>query len=108
RLDRLRDKELAGTLAGPEHAELAALIAQVETEEAQALGPAMDRLRTEVVELDNALSAVQDKNEELARLLSQQQNLAEDARRFLVEFEQRRASILEALARVTAGPLPAA
>jgi hypothetical protein len=106
RLDRLRGNELAGTLTEPEKVELAALMAQVEAEEAQALAPAMNRLRAEVGELGRELDSVQGENEELARLLAQQQALAADARRFLAEFEQRRASILDALARFTGDPLP--
>jgi len=52
--------------------------------------------------------ALEGENEELARLLAQQQSLAADARRFLVEFDQRRAAILGALARVSGGSLPTA
>jgi len=107
RLDLLRSKELAGTLTEPEHMELAALMAQVEAEEAQAFAPAMNRLRAEVGELGNELGTLQGENEELARLLAQQQALAADARRFLTEFEQRRATILDALARFAGGPLRA-
>ena len=106
RLDGLRQKELAGTLTEPEHVELAGLMARVEAEEAQALAPAMHRLRTEVGELEHELGAVQGENEELARLLAQQQALAADARRFLTEFELRRASILDGLARFAGVPLP--
>lgn len=106
RLDGLRDKELTGTLTEPEQVELAALMAQIEAEEAQLLAPAVARLRTEAGELEQELSTLQGKNEELARLLAQQQNLAADARRFLAEFEQRRTSILDALARFAGGPLP--
>lgn len=106
RLDRLRGKELAGTLTEPEQVELAALMTQVEAEEAHALAPAMARLRVEVGELEHDLGALQGENEELARLLAQQQALAADARRFLAEFEQRRASILDGLARFAGGPVP--
>jgi hypothetical protein len=102
RLDRLRAKELDGTLSGTEQAELAALMAQVEAEEAQVLAPAMNRLRGEMGEFDD----VQSENEEVARLLAQQQALAADARRFFAEFEQRRASILRGLARCAGGTLP--
>lgn len=49
-LDRLRSDELAGLLTEPERLELAALMAQVEAEEAHALAPAMSRLRAEVGE----------------------------------------------------------
>ena len=106
RLDRLRSNELAGTLTEPEQVELASLMAQVEAEEAQALAPTMSRLRVEVGELSHEIDGLQNENEELARLLAQQQALAADARRFLVEFEQRRASIFDALARFAGSPLP--
>ena len=105
RLDHLRKKELAGALTDAEQTELADRMAQVEAEEAQALGPAMNRLRAEVAKTERELSALQEQNEELARLLAQQQSLAADARRFLEQFEQRRASILDALARVGPPPL---
>lgn len=106
RLDCLRTKELAGALTESEQAELAALVAQVEAEEARALAPAMNRLRAEIGELERELSAVQGENEELARLLAQQQALASDGRSFLADFDRRRASILDALARFAGGPLP--
>lgn len=106
RLDHLRGKELAGTLTESEQVELSALMSQVEAEEVQLLGPGMARLRTEVGELEQELHTLQGKNEELARLLAQQQTLAADGRRFLADFEQRRASILDALARFAGGPLP--
>lgn len=105
RLDRLREKELSGTLTQTEQTELAGLIAQVEAEEAEALAPALDRLRAEVGQTEEELSTLQEQSEELARLLAQQQSLAADARRFLEQFEQRRASILHALARVGPPPL---
>ena len=106
RLDRLRDRELAGALSEPERIELANLMAQVEAEEAQALAPAMNQLRAEVVAQEHELAVLQSENEELARLLAQQQSLAADARRFLAEFDERRAAILGALARFADGALP--
>lgn len=106
RLDRLRSNELAGTLTEPEQVELASLMAHVEAEEALALAPARSHLCAEVDELNHEIDSLQRENEELARLLAQQQALAADARRFFVEFEQRRSSIFEALARFAGGPLP--
>lgn len=107
RLNLLRHKELAGTLLPPEQTELADLMAQVEQEEAGALAPTLDALRERVRAQELELSALQSKNEELARLLAQQRSLAADGRRFLAEFDQRRASILDALAQLGADPLPA-
>jgi len=107
RLDHLREQELAGALTAAEQPELAAFMAEVEAEEAQALAPAMTRLRDDVEALTEEVRGVESRNEELARLLAQQQQLAADARRFLAEFDQRRATLLDALARVAGGPLPA-
>jgi hypothetical protein len=107
RLDDFREKELAGALAAAEQPELVALMALVEAEEAQSLAPATTRLRDDVEELVREVHGVEIRNEELARLLAQQQQLAADARRFLAEFDQRRSSLLDALARVAGGPLPA-
>src|SRR5262245_58419883 len=69
KLDLLRGRELAGTLTGPEHAELAALMARVEAEEAVALAPEMARLRAEVVGAADELHRIERENEELARLM---------------------------------------
>ncbi|WP_437779433.1 hypothetical protein [Sorangium sp. So ce1097] len=65
-LDRLRGKELAGTLTEPERAELAALMARVEADEAAVLAPEMARLRAEVRDLAAELARVEGENERLA------------------------------------------
>ncbi|MEZ4299759.1 MAG: hypothetical protein R3B70_32720 [Polyangiaceae bacterium] len=106
RLNELRAKELAGSLTNAESGELAALMARVEAEEASVLAPAMERLRAEVSHLEGAVAHLQSDNEELARLLAQQQSLAADARHFLADLDRRRASIWDALARLGADPLP--
>lgn len=105
RFDRLRGRELAGVLTEPERVELAALMAQIEAEEAEVLAPSMNQLRAQVAAQEQELAALQGKNEELARLLAQQQSLAADGRRFLAEFDERRAAILGALAQFTDGAL---
>jgi hypothetical protein len=105
RLDRLRDQELAGTLTAPEEAELAALLARVEAEEAVALAPEVARLRVEVADVADELDKTERENEGLARLMAQQQALIADGRRFLGEFDRRRASILDGLARIAGDPL---
>lgn len=107
-LDRLRGKELAGTLTEPELAELSALMARVEAEEAAVLAPEMGRLRAEARDLAAELASVEGENEQLAQLMAQQQALVADTRRFLEEFDRRRASILDGLTRVAGGPLSAA
>lgn len=108
RLDLLRGKELAGTLSEPERVELAALMARVEAEQALALAPEMARLRAELGERANELGKIESENDELARLMAQQETLVADARRFLDEFDRRQTSILDGLARIAGRPLPAA
>lgn len=87
RLDHLRARDLGGTLVSPEEEELAALMARVEAEEAAVLAPAMDRLRAEVADVKQQLSALQNGNEELAKRVAQQESLAADMRRFLAELD---------------------
>lgn len=106
RMNHLRNQELLGLLTEAEQAELRGLMAEVEAEEALVLTPALQRLRTEAGELERELAMVQAQNQESARLLARQQALAEDGRRFLAEFERRRISILDGLARLTRGLVP--
>lgn len=107
KLDYLRGKELSGTLTDAEQSELAALMARVEADEAAVLAPEIARLRAEAGEIAVELGRVGAENDELARLMAQQLALVADTRRFLDEFDRRRASILDALARIAGGPLPA-
>ncbi|MGK3967792.1 hypothetical protein WMF38_26925 [Sorangium sp. So ce118] len=108
KLDLLRGKELSGTLTEPEQAELAALMARIEAEEAALLAPEMARLRAEAGDVAAELARVESENEQLAQLMAQQQALVADTRRFLEEFDRRRASILDGFARIAGGPLHAA
>lgn len=107
-LNLLRGKELAGTLTDVEERELAKLMARVEDEEAAALAPEMKRLRDDVAAMPDKIRRVEVENEELARLMAQQQALVADAAKFLGEFDRRRATILDGLARIAGGPLRAA
>lgn len=107
-LNLLRGKELAGTLTDVEERELAKLMARVEDEEAAALAPEMKRLRDDVAAMPDKIRQVEVENEELARLMAQQQALVADAAKFLGEFDRRRATILDGLARIAGGPLRAA
>ncbi|XYH99781.1 hypothetical protein ACMHYB_08460 [Sorangium sp. So ce1128] len=108
KLDRLRGQELSGTLTEPEQAELAALMARIEAEEAALLAPEMARLRAEAGDVAAELARVESENEQLAQLMAQQQALVADTRRFLEEFDRRRASILDGFARIAGDPLHAA
>jgi hypothetical protein len=101
RLDQLRASELAGALAAEEEAELTKLIEMLEAEEAQRLAPAFIRLHAEQATLREKLRALQTGNEELAKLLHQQEQLVADAHRWLAQFEQRHFLIQQAYTKIT-------
>lgn len=105
RFNELRQKELAGTLSAEEKDELAALFAVIEADEKQYLAGAMTRLREEDALLQAQIEKRQQENTELARIISQQEQLIADARRWLAEFEQRHISIQQSFAQLT-GKVP--
>jgi hypothetical protein len=99
--DELRTKEMAGTLSPEEQSQLAQLIKALETDEARSLAPALAQMRAEQSALRERLLAAQKENEGLAQLLNQQEQLAADARRWLVQFEQRHRTIRQTYQRLT-------
>lgn len=107
--DKLRMKEIAGTLTEHEQAELAELFAMVEADEAIYLAPTIERMSHEQDTLRERLYRLQAENEALAKLLAQQEQLAADARRWLAQFEKRHRSILRTYMHLTGEvltPLP--
>ena len=101
RFDELRKGELAGTLTAQAEAELAQLVTFLETDEKDRLAPALDQLRSEQVTLRTRLQELQSKNEALAQLFSQQEQLVVDARQWLAQFEQRHRLIRQSYSRLT-------
>jgi hypothetical protein len=80
RFDQLRMKAISGTLPQPERAELEDLFAQVETDEANYLAPALFQMGQEQVELRKRLADLQAENELLVKLLTQQEQFIVDNR----------------------------
>lgn len=101
RFDYLRAKELAGTLTAPEEAELAKLATALEADETRRLAPSLDQVRAEQTALRERLRTLQAENEELAKLLNQQEQLVADACRWLAQFEQRHHLIRQTYMRLT-------
>lgn len=101
RFDQLRIKELAGTLTAQEKVELGELVATLESDETNRLTLALDQARAEQAILRERFCTLQSENEELARLLGQQEQLVADARRWLAQFEQRHCLIQQTYARLT-------
>ena len=105
--DELRAKEMAGTLTPEEQAQLATLTQVLEADEARYLAPALAQMRAEQSVLRERLLVAQKENEGLAQLLNQQEQLAADARRWLVQFEQRHRTIRQTYQRLTGESLTA-
>ena len=101
RFDDLRQRELAGTLSAAEQQELEALTAMLTQAADDSLLPAITRLQREQAELEARLQQRQHENEELAKLLHQQEQLAADSRQWLRDFDRRQAQIRETYTRLT-------
>jgi GTPase SAR1 family protein len=76
RFDTLRLKEINGDLTPQEQAELNQLIQNLEAEEAQMLAAFFEHKQKEQKVLREKLEGMQQENEELAKLISQQEQLA--------------------------------
>jgi hypothetical protein len=100
RLTELRMKELAGTLTADEQTELNSMLMTLDLEESQMLAETTIRWQKEEALMRAKLQMLQADNEDLARLLAQQEKLAADARHWLKEFEQRHESIQNSYRRL--------
>jgi hypothetical protein len=106
RFDSLRLKEITGELTLPEQVELDQLTQTLEAEEAQNLAPFFEQKQKEHKILREKLEGAQQENQGLAKLISQQEQLAADARRWLAEFDRRNAQIRQAYNRLTGETFP--
>lgn len=101
RFDELRMRELAETITPSEQAELAQLVTAIETEEAEFLAPAFEKMQATQRELQEKLALKQREAEELARLLQQQEQLISDAQSWIKEFEARHGQIQRSYKQLT-------
>lgn len=101
RFDELRQQELAGTLNEAEIEELEDLTALLTQEADDALLSAIDRLRNEQTVLETRLQQRQLENEELAKLMQQQEQLTAESRQWLRDFDRRHAQIRRTYTRLT-------
>ena len=106
RFDDLRQRELLGPLSAEEQGELAALLATLEADEALSLAPALARMDQETQQREAQLAAIQIRNEELAALARQHEQLLSEATSWLRSFEQRRLILHDRYARLAEEPLP--
>jgi hypothetical protein len=106
--DELCQRELAAALTPDEQAELVELTNLLIQDADAALQFATTRLQREQRELEMRLAQRQFENEELANLLSQQEQLAVESRRWLADFDRRHAQIRESYTRLTGDALNSA
>jgi hypothetical protein len=106
RFDTLRHRELAGVLSAEERHELDGLLATLDAEEARSLGPAIARLDQEADQQERQLAALQIRNEDLAALVRQHEQLLTEAKGWLASFEQRRLVLQDRYARLAGAALP--
>jgi hypothetical protein len=101
RFNELRQKELAGTLNANEKDELATLFTVIDADEKRYLAGAIARMREEVALKQAQAEKLQQDNVALARIISQQEQLIADARRWLAEFEHRHKMIRQSYTQLT-------
>jgi hypothetical protein len=104
--DQLRARELEGSLSEEEQHALDALLAILDAEEARYLAPALERMDQATQQRAAQLAALQVRNEELAALVRQHEQLLREARSWLATFEQRRLVLQDRYTRLTGAPLP--
>ena len=101
RFTALRQRDLSGTLSPLEEIELAELIAFIERDESTQLAKVFVRMNLEQTMMRLRLHALRVDNENLAKVLNQQEQLVSDARKWLAEFEKRHNLIQQSYTRLT-------
>lgn len=97
RLEQLRLREAEGNLTEQEQAELSAIFAELDAEEAEALKPAKEesqRLQEEKAELEETVSQLQD-------IVTEHKQLLTDARAYLTQLQSKRALLADRYYRLT-------
>ena len=97
RLEELRHREAEETLTEQEHAELLAIFAELDAEEAEALKPAKEKsqqLQTEKEALEATVSQLQD-------IVTEHRQLLIDARAYLTQLQSKRALLADKYYRLT-------
>jgi predicted nuclease with TOPRIM domain len=105
RFDDLRQRDLAGALSSSEEAELDELTAWLTAVADTALSPAVAQMIETQTTLRQQLQRQQEKNEALAGLLHQQEQLVAETRRWLADFDKRQSQISQTYSRLTGNRL---
>jgi len=93
RFDELRLKEVQGVLSDAEVRELQAFFAKLEAEEAASLKKGMEQLDAHFNSLRAEKERVEAKNERLAVIVVEQEQLLADAREYLTSLRRKQAAL---------------
>lgn len=102
RLDELRREEAQRALSEPEQAELTALFAELDADEARDLAPALARLSQETEDLRAEKERAEAWVRELAHIAEQQEKLLAEARAYASRLRLRRAELADEARRLKA------
>lgn len=100
RLRALREQEVRGALSPAQRTELDALLADLDADEADALGPATQRLRAQAEAMAKETESLDAKARELLRIAEEEERLLADAHSTLERLRQRSAALAEDYLRV--------
>jgi uncharacterized protein (DUF3084 family) len=107
RLDLLRIHQAQGILTDLERAEMKALFAELDAEEAEAMRPALEHRQEEQAALQQEKEALAARAAHLERILADQKQLLAEARSYLLQLRTRRAALADEYRRATGSKLPA-
>ncbi len=100
RFDVLREREASETLGTDEQAELDAMLAELDAEEAAAMQPALERAQERIEALSAELTEARKRQAELARIAEEQERLLAEARSYAERLRTRRAALEVAFRRI--------
>jgi hypothetical protein len=101
RLDTLRRREAQGILTEAERAEIEALFAALDAEEAETMRPALERVQGRRAELQREKEQLAGEAAQLERVVREQEQLLAEARSYLERLRIKRAALAEEFQRIT-------
>ncbi|WP_433937602.1 hypothetical protein AB3662_23555 [Sorangium cellulosum] len=108
RFQALRAAEARGMLTGPERAEIAHLLEDLDADEADALRPAMEQAAVRAGALAAEKAQAEAQADALARIVAEQEGLLADATAYLQKLRERSAALAEDYRRLMGHDLASA
>lgn len=99
-LDRLREKEFAGTLTSNEQEQLEQLFAEIDQEEAEMLRPAMERMDREIEAGKKEIEALEAENAMVEVILAKREALLARVNEILAQFKAENQALQDEYERV--------